>query len=100
MPQLQTALFREESSRLLESLAHLSFRLAQRLPLHPSGGEPFGCNFDLSKFVDHHSKILINNIPSFIQDSPDFLRTLDTLNQSNQISDTDILVTIDVSSPP
>ena len=53
---------------------------------------------NLSKFVDHHSKILINNIPSFIQDSPDFLRTLDTLNQSNQICDTDILVTIDVSS--
>ena len=53
---------------------------------------------NISKFVDFHSKCLTKNVPSFIEDTPDFLRILDTLNKSNEISDSDILVTIDVSS--
>ena len=51
---------------------------------------------NLSKFVDFHTKPLVNKIASHIQDTPDFLRILDTTNKNNEICDTDILVTIDV----
>ena len=44
-----------------------------------------GCNSiteNLSLFVDHHAKDLVKKIPSYLQDTPDFLRHLETLNQS------------------
>ena len=52
---------------------------------------------NISRFVDAHAKKVIHEIPAFIEDTPDFLRTLKEYNESGNISDTDILVTMDVS---
>ena len=52
---------------------------------------------NLSKYVDFHTKPLVEKIESHLQDTPHFLRILDIMNRNNQISDSDILVTIDVT---
>jgi hypothetical protein len=53
---------------------------------------------NISRFVDFHAKKVIHQIPAFIEDTPDFLRTLKDFNDSGNIEDTDILVTMDVSA--
>ena len=53
---------------------------------------------NIGRFVDHHLKPLANKHPSFLQDTPHFLRELDELNKKNIIKDTDTLVTVDVSA--
>ena len=37
---------------------------------------------NISKFVDHHAKDLVTKIPSYLQDTPDFLRHLEDLKQT------------------
>ena len=51
---------------------------------------------NISLFVDHHINELANQHPSFLQDTPDFLRSLEELNKE-LIPEDAILVTIDVS---
>jgi hypothetical protein len=53
---------------------------------------------NISKFVDFHAKPLVQNLPSYIQDTPDFLRKLEDLNARGPIPNKAILLTIDVSS--
>lgn len=52
----------------------------------------------LSCFVDYHSKSLVKDIPTYIQDTPDFLRSLEAINTEGEIPETAILCTIDVSA--
>merc|ERR1712002_1295746 len=47
-------------------------------------------------FVDHHIKPLVSLAPSYIHDTPDFLRKLDDIK--GQIPETAIIGTFDVSS--
>ena len=55
-------------------------------------------NENLSRFVDHHAKDLVQNLPSYIQDTPDFLRNIEELNtKSGKLPENAILVTIDVT---
>ena len=35
----------------------------------------------ISLFVDHHAKDLVKELPSYIQDTPDLLRHIETLNE-------------------
>ena len=52
----------------------------------------------IGQYVQHHLKPLSNIHPSYLQDSPDFLRAIeDEINANNLIEDGDILVTVDVS---
>ena len=53
---------------------------------------------NIGKFVDHHIKPLANTHSTYLQDTPHYLRELDELNKSENIKDTDVLVTIDVCS--
>ena len=53
---------------------------------------------NISRFVDLHAKQVIHRIESHIEDTPHFLRTIEAHNQSKNIKNTDILVTLDVSS--
>ena len=50
---------------------------------------------NISKFVDFHAKPLVTKLPSFIEDTPDFLRSLEEL-KSIQIPAGTVTVTIDV----
>ena len=52
---------------------------------------------NIGKFVEHHLKNVANIHESYLQDTPDFLRKIEELNESGVINDNDILVTIDVS---
>ena len=53
----------------------------------------------IGQFVQHNLKSLSNIHPSYLQDSPDFLRSVESeINDKNIISDGDILVTVDVSA--
>ena len=52
---------------------------------------------NLSLFVDHFIKDISTKHPSYLQDTPDFLRAVEELNKLGQIPDNAILVSIDVS---
>jgi hypothetical protein len=74
---------------------------------HPEGSIPPGrpivsgngsITENISRFIDSHAKKVVHRIPAFIEDTPHFLRTLEQQNNSGNICDTDILVTMDVSS--
>ena len=53
----------------------------------------------IGQYVQHHLKSLSNIHPSYLQDSPDFLRAIEEeINANNLIEDGDILVTVDVSA--
>ena len=52
---------------------------------------------NISLYVEHHIKELANKHPSHLQDSPDFLREIEKLNEMQIIEEGDILVSIDVS---
>ena len=52
---------------------------------------------NISLYVEHHLKEHANKHPSYLQDSPDFLREIEKLNEMEIIEDGDILVSIDVS---
>ena len=53
---------------------------------------------NLSRYVNFHIQHLVHNIPSYLQDTPHFLRTLENQNQNGEPLKNEILVTIDVSS--
>ena len=53
---------------------------------------------NLSRFVDFHAKPLVKDLPSYIKDTPDFLRKISSVNSQEKIPDGAILVSIDVSS--
>ena len=55
------------------------------------------CTENISMFVEHHIKQLANKHPSYLQDSPDFLREIENLNKTKIIEQWVILVSIDVS---
>jgi peptide-methionine (R)-S-oxide reductase len=51
---------------------------------------------NISKFLDHHAKPLVETLPAYLQDTPDFLRHLEAVNQRGPLPESTILVTIDV----
>ena len=52
----------------------------------------------IGQYVQHHLKSLSNIHPSYLQDSPDYIRAIENeINANNLIENGDILVTIDVS---
>ena len=51
---------------------------------------------NVSKFIDYHSKDLVKNIPSYIQDTPDLLRKLEAVNASVKIPENSFPISIDV----
>ena len=53
---------------------------------------------NLSRFVDFHAKPLVKELPSYIKDTPDFLRKLSLVNSQGKIPDNAMLVSIDVSA--
>ena len=53
---------------------------------------------NLSRFVDFHAKPLVKELPSYIKDTPDFLRKLSVINSQGKIPDNAMLVSIDVSA--
>lgn len=50
---------------------------------------------NISKYVDHHAKPLVSDLPSFIEDTPDLLRALEEL-KTEDLPPNAIPVTIDV----
>ena len=52
----------------------------------------------LSYFVDYHSKPLVKNIPTYLQDTSDFLRSIEAMNTERILPNTAIICTIDVSA--
>ena len=57
-----------------------------------------GYTENIAKFVDFHAKSLVTTIPSYLQDTPDFLRTLDSINKQGTLPPGSILVTVDVAA--
>ena len=52
----------------------------------------------MSKYINYHIKDFVNQIPAYLEDTPDFLRSLDLENETNPTLKNEILVTMDVSS--
>ena len=72
-------------------------------PLSLSPGRPIisgrgSITENISRFVDFHAKPMVDQLPSYIQDTPDFLRNLEKINNQGRLPDNSILVTIDVSA--
>jgi peptide-methionine (R)-S-oxide reductase len=53
---------------------------------------------NISRFIDFHIKGFVKEIPSYLQDTPDFLRTLEDINKQGPLPKNAILVTVDVSA--
>ena len=53
---------------------------------------------NIGVFVDSHLKPLANTHESYLQDTPHYLREVQKLNDSGKVRNSDILVTVDVSS--
>ena len=53
---------------------------------------------NISLFVEHHIKNLANKHHSYLQDTPDFLRSLEDLKLDGNLPENSFLVTIDVSA--
>ena len=53
---------------------------------------------NISRFLNDHLKSVPQTFPSYVKDTPDFLRKIDCLNESNLIDNNALLVTLDVSS--
>ena len=49
-------------------------------------------------FIEHHIKELGNTHPSYLQDTPDFLRKVENMNMNMTLPENAILVTMDISS--
>ena len=49
-----------------------------------------------NKFVDFHLKELANKHKSYIQDTPDFIRHIEDLNEKGKLPENALLVTLDV----
>ncbi|XP_041472560.1 uncharacterized protein LOC121421825 [Lytechinus variegatus] len=62
-------------------------------PILSGNGSP---TENISLFVDYHIKPLVSRAPSYIHDTPEFLRKLNDIK--DQIPETVIIVTLDVSS--
>ena len=52
-------------------------------------------NTNISKFVDYHLQLIVKNIPSYVQDSNDFLNQIVT---AKNIPSNCLLATMDVKS--
>ena len=53
---------------------------------------------NISKYVDYHTKDLAKSLPSYLEDTRDFLSLCEKINSSGNLKDDHILVTIDVIS--
>ena len=51
-----------------------------------------------SKFVDHHIKELATKHSSYLQDTPDFIRKIEEINNVNELPENALLATFDVVS--
>ena len=51
---------------------------------------------DIAAFVDHHIKDISKQHQSYLQDTPDFLRYVQRINEGPELGDNHILVTWDV----
>ena len=79
------------------------FKVHKPHPLSLSPGRPIisgrgSITENISRFVDFHAKPMVDQLPSYIQDTPDFLRNLEKINNQGRLPDNSILVTIDVSA--
>ena len=53
---------------------------------------------NISRFLNEHLKSVPETFQSYVKDTPDFLRKIGTLNESDLINNNALLVTLDVSS--
>ena len=50
----------------------------------------------ISKFIDHHAKALIQEVPSYAEDTPDILRVFEEVDKQDTFSEDVFPVTVDV----
>ena len=53
---------------------------------------------NVSLYVENHTKPLVPKIDSFLQDTPDFLRNTESVNEDGKLPDNAILVSIEVKA--
>ena len=53
---------------------------------------------NISKFVDHHTRTLVQSLPTYLEDTRDFLQMLEEVNEFGGLPNDAILVTIDVTA--
>lgn len=67
-------------------------------PLRPIISNCGSITENIGVFVQHHIKQFSKLHPSFLEDSPDFLRTIEDFNRTVTLEEGDLLVTIDVAA--
>ena len=77
---------------------HKQFNEGQLPPARPIINNIGSLTENISKYVDHHTKDLVKTLPSYLEDTRDFLDLCENINQSGNLKDNHILVTIDVVS--
>ena len=65
-------------------------------PVRPINSGSGSVTENISLFVNHHIKDLSNTHPSYIQDTPDFLREIENINAGPELPENATLVALDV----
>ncbi len=79
--------------QLLEVQLHKSFP-----PGRPIVSGRGSITENISKFVDHHTRSNVKTLPSYIEDTRDFLNMCEELNSDGGIPNDAIIVTVDVTA--
>lgn len=53
---------------------------------------------NISRFVDHHTRSMVKTLPSYLEDTRDFLNMCEEINSEGGIPDDAIIVTVDVTA--
>ena len=77
---------------------HKSHNAPETPPERPIISASGSVTENVGLFVEHHIKDFANKHPSYLQDTPDFLRMLEARNAGQPLPKNAILVTLDVSS--
>ena len=66
-------------------------------PIRPIVSGSGSITENLGVYVDHHIKNIAKKHASYIQDTPDFLRKINKINQGPKLPDNEILFTMDIT---
>ena len=77
---------------------HKTYRQGDIPPTRPIINNIGSLTENISKFVDYHTRDLVKTLPSYIQDTRDFLSMCEDINEQGGLQDDNIIVTIDVNA--
>ena len=77
---------------------HKSHEVGKAPPVRPISSGSGSIYEQIGRYLEHHIKDVAKEYPSYLQDTLDFIRSIEQINEEEVFPDNTILVTMDVSS--